>query len=535
MFVSTKNNVLLQTARAQVSHVETPGSTQNIRMIFYSCSQRSYVTESLQKSLGLPSSGSDTLLIKTFGESHAQLRKCDIVQLAIKTPSREGVYVTAYVVPTICSPISNQSINLHQHQYSHLQSLKLADDITHSPDLHIDLLIGADYYWSLISGEVVRSDSGSGPVALSTKLGYVLSGPVQGESCTNESTVNLSETHVLRVVSEVVQENTLEQDIKTFWDLESLGIKSNEPAVYDKFLNDITFDGDRYEFRLPFKETHPPLPDNYQLSKTRLESLVRHLKSNPELLRQYDQVIQEQLQVNIIEPVSNEERFTKKDSPRRIHYLPHRAVLHTDKATAKLCVVYDASAKKDGPSLNDCLYAGPSLTPLIFDILLRFCLQSIGITSDIEKAFLNVSIAPDDRDFLWFLWIDDITKDNPEIVIRRFTRVVFGVNSSPFLLNGTISHHINSYKDIDPDFVEEVLKSLYVDDFTSSASSVSEGYSLYDKLKKIFKDGGFNMRKWQTNSDVLGKKIASIEGSDTSKTCEDWEEDRATRRQVYHK
>ena len=66
---------------------ETPGSTQNIRMIFDSCSQQSYVTESLQKSLGLPSRGSDTLLIKTFGESHAQLRKCDIVQLAIETPS----------------------------------------------------------------------------------------------------------------------------------------------------------------------------------------------------------------------------------------------------------------------------------------------------------------------------------------------------------------------------------------------------------------------------------------------------------------
>ena len=62
--------------------------------------------------------------------------------------------------------------------------------------------------------------------------------------------------------------------------LESFGIKSNEPAVYDQFLNDITFDGDRYQVKLPFKENHPPLPDNYQLSKTRLESLVRRLKSN---------------------------------------------------------------------------------------------------------------------------------------------------------------------------------------------------------------------------------------------------------------
>ena len=331
---------------------------------------------------------------------------------------------------------SNQSIDLHQHQYSHLQSLKLADDITHSSDLHVDLLIGADHYWSLVTGEVVRSDSGLGPVALNTRLGYVLSGPVQSASGANESTVNFSETHVLKIASE--------QDIKTFWDLESLGIKSNEPAVYDQFLNDITFDGDRYQVKLPFKENHPPLPDNYQLSKTRLESFVRRLKSNPELLRQYDQVIQEQLQVNIIEPVSDEERFAKKDSPIMIHYLPHLAVLRADKKTTKLRIVYDASAKKDGPSLNDCLYAGPSLTPLIFDILLRFRLQSIGITCDIEKAFLNVSIAPEDRDLLRFLWIDDITKDNPEIVIRRFTRVVFGVNSSPFLLNGTISRHVNS-------------------------------------------------------------------------------------------
>ena len=37
MFVSTKNNILLQTARAHVSCVGAPGSTQNIRMIFDSC------------------------------------------------------------------------------------------------------------------------------------------------------------------------------------------------------------------------------------------------------------------------------------------------------------------------------------------------------------------------------------------------------------------------------------------------------------------------------------------------------------------
>ena len=38
------------------------------------------------------------------------------------------------------------------------------------------------------------------------------------------------------------------------------------------------------------------------------------------------------------------------------------------------CVVYDASAQaeKSLPSLNECLYAGPSMAPLVFDGLLRF-------------------------------------------------------------------------------------------------------------------------------------------------------------------
>ena len=125
--------------------------------------------------------------------------------------------------------------------------------------------------------------------------------------------------------------------------MKSLGIKSNESAVNDKLLKDIIFDGIRHEVRLPFMETDPPLPDNYQLSKTRLESLVRRLKPNPELFRQYDQVIQEQLEDNVIEPVSDDDSTT---SPTKIHYLPHLAVLRTDKKTSKLRVAYDASAKK---------------------------------------------------------------------------------------------------------------------------------------------------------------------------------------------
>ena len=66
----------------------------------------------------------------------------------------------------------------------------------------------------------------------------------------------------------------LVREVKHFWDLETLGIKHDESTVFEKFIEDIRHDGERYEVKLPFKESHPILPDNYQLSTTRLESLL---------------------------------------------------------------------------------------------------------------------------------------------------------------------------------------------------------------------------------------------------------------------
>ena len=56
----------------------------------------------------------------------------------------------------------------------------------------------------------------------------------------------------------------------------------------------------------------------------------------------------------------------------KVSYLPHSAVIREAAETTKVRVVYDASCngKNTRTLLNDCLHVGPSLTPLIFDILL---------------------------------------------------------------------------------------------------------------------------------------------------------------------
>ena len=143
--------------------------------------------------------------------------------------------------------------------------------------------------------------------------------------------------------------------------------------------------------------------------------------------------------------------------------------MSNDKDTTKLRVVYDASARNNRPSLNDCLYACPPLTALIFNILTRFRIYPVAVTADIEKAFLNITISPEHRDYLRFLWINDPLSEAPYIQVLRCTSVVFGLTSSTFILNATLKHHVDQYANADPDFVNEVMRSHYVDDFASGS------------------------------------------------------------------
>ena len=117
----------------------------------------------------------------------------------------------------------------------------------------------------------------------------------------------------------------------------------------------------RYEIDLPFKENHPVVSDNYELSKNRLLKLHASLRKDPDLLKKYNDIFQEQLQQGIIEPA------TEPGVVGETSYLPHRAVIREDKET-KVRLVFDASAKSKGPSLNDCLQKGPQLTTALYSI-----------------------------------------------------------------------------------------------------------------------------------------------------------------------
>ena len=328
-------------------------------------------------------------------------------------------------------------------------------------------------------------------------------------------------SQVMRVETSCLEEreaDPLIHEIKKFWEVESEGSKVliENPSIDSQFESDIAFVDGKYQCKMPFKEEHPLLPDNYTVAKSRLNSLLCRLKANPKVAKEYDNVIKDQLEKGIVEKVD----LNEPTEVGKVSYLPHKMVIREDKDTTKLRVVFDASAKKEGPSLNECLNAGPALLPMLVDILMRFRLNKVVLLGDIEKAFLNVSIDPSQRDYLRFLWVENIESDEPEIVVLRFTSAVFGVICSPYLSNATIRYHLELYQETDPDFVENVRNSLYCDDYVSSFENESEAFEQYEKLKQCFSDAGFNMRKWKSNSKSLIDKIEANGNENVSKENE---------------
>ena len=88
---STQVPVLLQTAQAHIFKVSSPKAMLEVRVIFDSGSQRSYITNSVRKLLNLDSRSTETMLIKTFGSTKNDKQICDVVSVGMLLKNGGGV------------------------------------------------------------------------------------------------------------------------------------------------------------------------------------------------------------------------------------------------------------------------------------------------------------------------------------------------------------------------------------------------------------------------------------------------------------
>ena len=66
--------------------------------------------------------------------------------------------------------------------------------------------------------------------------------------------------------------------------------------------------------------------------------------------------------------------------------------------------------------------------------------------------------------------------------------MIFEVNSSKFLLNGTLDYHISEYFEADPEFARKLLEALYVDDLIYMSSGNNTVNSCFELANSILRN-----------------------------------------------
>lgn len=137
----------------------------------------------------------------------------------------------------------------------------------------------------------------------------------------------------------------------------------------------------------------------------RLENTEKRLIKSPEIANAYTETIDKYIEKGYVSKVTN-------DTATRKWHLPHFAVVRPEKETTKTRIVFNASARYDGISLND--EKGPKLQRDLFDVLLRFRKNPVALVCDRAEMYLIIRIPMKDRPFHRFLWRSLKTENKPE-------------------------------------------------------------------------------------------------------------------------
>ncbi|GFT92030.1 DUF1758 domain-containing protein [Trichonephila clavipes] len=483
-----RGGVLLQCVEAEIIG---RSSSDKIFCLFDNGSEKSFIKKNVSRRLGLKILGSERLGIFSFGCKTPKKQTCSKVEVRLRNIlSGEETVIEALEI----EEISKATLSLpNPDAWAEMESkgFRLTFSCNESSEnCEISLLIGSDFYWSL-THRIKRLDSSL--VAVETRLGWSLQGRCdEWSDCTSVHLVHS-------------EDESISTELRRFWEIESLGILdkgsmtlgNGDEEILREFDKSVNFVDGRYRVNLPWKPgMREALQNNKTVARKRFEVLVRRFKCDHELFCEYKDVIDDYVREGIVERTSCDSLLDSQG-----FYLPHYAVIRSDKTTSHIRIVFDGSAHEDGQSsLNQSLYTGPNLHPNILELLLCFRKSPVAFTADVKSAFLQIELDFRDRDFTRFFWTDNLNK---EPYVLNFTRVLFGLRPSPYLLAATLKHHFKKYREQYPHTFELLNSSIYVDDLICGQNDVPDALRTTLECLQIFSDAGMLLRKWRSNSKQL--------------------------------
>ncbi|XP_063994291.1 uncharacterized protein LOC135171590 [Diachasmimorpha longicaudata] len=457
------------------------------------------------------------------------------------------ILVKAYVLDSLTSSLPSFSASQPQH-WEHLRGLQLADPhyLTSRP---VDLLIGADFFGSIVEPPSIKGPSDS-PIAMLTLFGWVVLGP------TSAVTSTASSHHVS------VSNEELSEFLTSFWQQEEVSAAEGKDVALTKeeaeceefFQRTHTRDrSGRYIVRLPLVRSPAELGDSLGRAKACLASLLRRLEKNQGSLQLYSEFLKEYEELEHMVcvpavPVSTDSRIldrqpgemtlahgasasgglrvsdggrsyqdSGRSSSRRqsrssapTFYFPHHCVLRESSETTKLRVVFNGSSKRSsGVSLNDIQHTGAKLQRNISDVLLWSRQSRYIFMTDITKMFRQIKVHREDWPLQQILWRDS----RGHICTYQLTTVTYGTKSAPFLACRVLDQLVKDERHRFPLAVSPLSSGRYVDDICGGADEEDDLHFIAQQVAELCWAGGFPL----ANDDRLRFSIQLSVGVKPSK------------------
>ncbi|XP_074031706.1 uncharacterized protein [Leptinotarsa decemlineata] len=379
----------------------------------------------------------------------------------------------------------------------------IQDKISPLKDAQPRILIGQDN-WPLLVNRKLISGPWNGPALSKTLLGWVIHGNLDVSS-RNEHIVCHISTHDLR--NEKDDLDILHEMVKENWKLETVQSMSDKVlSIEDKraqHILDTTMkrSGERFETGLLWKKDNIVLPESRTNALKRLNYIERKMDRDEKYGEIYCEKIQDMEKKGYIKKLTKKEANNVNE---KTWYLPHFGVTNVNKPN-KLRIVFDASVRSHGVSLNDNLLTGPDLYNSMNDILLNFRIKKYAFTADIKEMFLQVKVRPEDCSAQRILWRGKdrrIEPDTYEIVV-----VFFGSTCGPCLAQEAKNRNAEDFREEFPEAATAIIQQHYMDDYLGSADTLEESISLIKDVIHVHKAGGFVICNWITNHEKISQSI----------------------------
>ncbi|ETN60411.1 hypothetical protein AND_007967 [Anopheles darlingi] len=426
----------------------------------------------------------DPLMMKWTHDISRQEKESRRVKVTVQGPSGHP-YVLKGVRTVKTLQLPAQGLDVARLQkYPHLRDVPLASYDQARPTIliglgHSHLLMGLDR----------RMGAANEPMAVRTKLGWVVFGTEQMETDSDDYTAVHEEAEMNRMIAR-------------YFTTEDFGVKA-APAVESEDVvtarktleSTLVRRGDSFEVGLLWRSNRMRFPDSYQNALHRLEGLEKKLKKRPDLQAWALRTFQEYVGKGYIRKLTPSE-LLRED----VFYIPHFIV-----EGKKPRIVFDAAAQVRGVSLNSQLLSGPdNLTPL-FGVLIRCREQQIAVAGDIQEMFHRVKVRESDQHFQRILWRDCESGRQPDVYVVRV--LTFGATCSPSCAQAAKNKNAEELADRYPLAKDAIQCQHYVDDYIDSFASLSTAKDTVAQVMRAHDEGGFRIRNFISSSKEL---LASV-------------------------